>query len=555
LAQKDEPMKNDTITVPFTLDRVDTRSDGKLRLKGVAAVFDSPSEDIGFREQIEPGAFTEALRSDDPMLLWQHDDSKPLARASAGNLLLRETSRGLEFEAELADTSTARDAIALVKSGVVRAMSFAFSMTGGKDKWETRNGESWRIISKIGQLFEISLVSSPAYATTSVQARQLEARATTATRGRLKVKETEAYYPGSPYSYFRDLWMSSHAEWEVTQAVNAGQARVELLSFGEGALPHPVHGGLEEARQRLATVERRDVTAGGAAAGFTPASGSLPTYLAGLFSDAARAEAVVARELPQEPLPPTGMVVYAPRLSTGAAVSVQASEAAANAEGNVDDTSEASAVAYISGQVDVSQQAWDRSADPGFDAVIAQDLGAALGTAIDSQILIGTNANGQTLGLLNTASALSVAATDASPTPAEWIPKTWSAYSSIAGSSGQGVSDLGRFLLILHPRRLAWLHGTVQNSQIIRPDLPGRVIASGSTRTTLGTGTNEDEAWLIVPDMLPIFMGEVKVLASQELAGTLQVRFHARQPFATGFGRAPLSICRISGTAMTAPSL
>ena len=111
-------------------------------------------------------------------------------------------------------------------------------------------------------------------------------------------------------------------------------------------------------------------------------------------------------------------------------------------------------------------------------------------------------ANGQTLGLLNVTSALSVAATDASPTAAEFIPKLWSASSSMAGSSGQGISDLSRFALILHPRQLAWLYGAGQSSQIVRPELPGRIISSGSIRTTLGTGTNEDEAWLIVPDML-----------------------------------------------------
>ena len=243
-----------TITVPLSVVEQDTRSsDGALRLKGTAAVYGSPSVDIGFREVLEPGSLRPAIDDDDIMLLWAHDESQPLARVAAGNLRLTETSRGLEFEAELANTSTARDAIALVKSGVVRAMSFAFSMTGGKDRWETRDGESWRFIERLGRIFEISLVSTPAYTSTNVAARQLvEARATTATRGRPKVKEPDPYLPQSPYSYFRDLATVAHSDATVTKAIDAGIPRVEQFNIGDSALPHPIHGGLEEARRRLA---------------------------------------------------------------------------------------------------------------------------------------------------------------------------------------------------------------------------------------------------------------------------------------------------------------
>jgi hypothetical protein len=41
-------------------------------------------------------------------------------------------------------------------------------------------------------------------------------------------------------------------------------------------------------------------------------------------------------------------------------------------------------------------------------------------------------------------------------------------------------------------------------------------------------------------------------MASEALSGTHQVRFVAYQAFATGFGKAPLAICRIAGTAMSA---
>jgi hypothetical protein len=102
----------------------------------------------------------------------------------------------------------------------------------------------------------------------------------------------------------------------------------------------------------------------------------------------------------------------------------------------------------------------------------------------------------------------------------------------------------------MHPRRLAWLYGAPQNSQSIEPKLPGQVIASGVVASNGGSGTNEDEIYVRVPDLLPIFKRPVEFVVSEELAGTLQVRFVARQPFASGFGRAPKAICRIEGTAL-----
>jgi HK97 family phage prohead protease len=62
---------------------------------------------LGFIEVLERGAFASSLRKGDQVLLWQHDTAQPLARRSAGNLTLEETERGLEFTAELPNTSLA----------------------------------------------------------------------------------------------------------------------------------------------------------------------------------------------------------------------------------------------------------------------------------------------------------------------------------------------------------------------------------------------------------------------------------------------------------------
>jgi hypothetical protein len=110
----------------------------------------------------------------------------------------------------------------------------------------------------------------------------------------------------------------------------------------------------------------------------------------------------------------------------------------------------------------------DRVGEPGFDANLAADLGRALATERERQIMVGSNASGRTLGLLNVTSALSSTADDASPTAQEIITKLGSAYASIAGSSGQGVSDLdrGRRLAsdLLRPRPLHGIGSSQRNA-------------------------------------------------------------------------------------------
>jgi hypothetical protein len=64
------------------------------------------------------------------------------------------------------------------------------------------------------------------------------------------------------------------------------------------------------------------------------------------------------------------------------------------------------------------------------------------------------------------------------------------------------------------------------------------------------------EAFVLLPSELPVFLDPPRVIVDQQgMANTLQVRFIPLQPVASGFGRAPSAICRISGTAFVAPSL
>lgn len=144
-----------------------------MRISGYAAVFNSESENLGgFIETIEPGAFADSLRNDDIVLLNGHDSKQPLARVSAGNLELSEDAAGLKFSALLPDTAGARDLFRLVSDGILKSMSFGFSVAGVEGEYwtEGRNGLLMRTIRR-ANLMEISPVTWPAYPASSVSAR------------------------------------------------------------------------------------------------------------------------------------------------------------------------------------------------------------------------------------------------------------------------------------------------------------------------------------------------------------------------------------------------
>jgi hypothetical protein len=106
-----------------------------------------------------------------------------------------------------------------------------------------------------------------------------------------------------------------------------------------------------------------------------------------------------------------------------------------------------------------------RARCPGFDTVVARDAGRALGAAVHAQLITGTNANGQTLGLVTVTGIKTVTATDACPTSQEVIAKFWTAYDQIA-NGGYGVADVDRYATVLYPSRLAFLYN---NAQAPRP--------------------------------------------------------------------------------------
>jgi len=131
-------------------------------------VFDSPSEPLPFTEFVRPGAFTKTLNDGADVRLLIDHEGVPLARTKSGTLVLEEDSRGLHVEASLdpANPDAAR-VLSAMKRGDLSQMSFAFRTI--KDSFNA--DRTVRELKEV-QLFDVSVVTFPAYEDTVAEVRQ-----------------------------------------------------------------------------------------------------------------------------------------------------------------------------------------------------------------------------------------------------------------------------------------------------------------------------------------------------------------------------------------------
>jgi len=147
--------------------------DGSMKIGGYAATFNSEATGLNFREVIAPGAFTRALASADPIfLLVNHDmEGIPLASTQSGTLSLRQDSTGLYMEATLDPANPkAQELSSAVRRGDMDKMSFAFTVS---PEGQTKDA-GLRTLTDIERLYEVSVVTLPAYDSTSVGMRSAE---------------------------------------------------------------------------------------------------------------------------------------------------------------------------------------------------------------------------------------------------------------------------------------------------------------------------------------------------------------------------------------------
>ncbi len=157
--------------VRSTQSKFETReADGEMYISGYFAVFNSEYEMWpGAVESIADSAFEGAL-ADDIRCLIDHETRLVLGRNKAGTLTLKTDSRGLWGEVRINPND--QDAVNLyerVKRGDVDQCSFGFDIL---DEEFVDRGDSVKWIIKKVKLYEVSVVTFPAYEETSVSARK-----------------------------------------------------------------------------------------------------------------------------------------------------------------------------------------------------------------------------------------------------------------------------------------------------------------------------------------------------------------------------------------------
>lgn len=155
-------------------------SDGKKEIVGYFSVFDSIYKMFeGCTESVAKGAFRESLENNDIRALINHDTTLVLGRNKNNTLTLKEDDKGLWGSIKINEQDL--DAMNLyhrVQRGDVDQCSIGFEILD-EDREQREENEQFMVhfTLKRVNLFEVSVVTFPAYEETSVKARQSQMNA------------------------------------------------------------------------------------------------------------------------------------------------------------------------------------------------------------------------------------------------------------------------------------------------------------------------------------------------------------------------------------------
>jgi hypothetical protein len=236
----------------------------------------------------------------------------------------------------------------------------------------------------------------------------------------------------------------------------------------------------------------------------------IPQYLVDLYAPLARAARPFADACRSRDLPPTGMVVYLPKATTGTTVDEQLTELTDVSDTSYDDTLLAAKVRTNAGKQLVSYQAIDRG-DSTEDTIL-EDLLGAYATGLDAKLL-----NTAATGL--DAVATAVTFTSASPKVEELVSRLGAAAAAVEQSLLN--QQVGATALVMSPARWWWLATELsqQHALVAQPNtsdaaigkvesllyggvprgfvagLP--VIVDANVKSNFGTGTDQDAIYVV----------------------------------------------------------
>lgn len=168
-------MEKEIRTFALTEIRAEADAADQPKITGDAAVYNAISVDLGgFVELIEPGFFEHVLQGD-TRALFNHDENYILGRTTSGTLRLLDHEGGLGFQVDPPATATINDLVMVpMRRGDVNQCSFAFTVAPDGDAWHELPSGKWQRTLKRGgcqELYDISVVTYPAYPQTSAQLR------------------------------------------------------------------------------------------------------------------------------------------------------------------------------------------------------------------------------------------------------------------------------------------------------------------------------------------------------------------------------------------------
>lgn len=165
--KRSKPLKYETRMINLRAE--DLKVEGKIHAK--IASFDSLSQNLGgFYEKISRGAFKKTIQESDIRALLNHNENYVLGRMKSGTIHLEERKDGLYMECDPPDTQWARDLMTSIKRGDIDQCSFGFRIV--KDDYDEDDGKLVRTLNEV-ELFDVSIVTYPAYLNTSASVRSL----------------------------------------------------------------------------------------------------------------------------------------------------------------------------------------------------------------------------------------------------------------------------------------------------------------------------------------------------------------------------------------------
>ncbi len=145
-------------------------------VEGVPIVFEKKCDMGLYEEYISKEALSKCDMKDVRFLVNHNTEMTPLARSRNNNknstmqMEVKDDGMHIRVNLDTENNTEARNLYSAIQRGDVSGMSFMFCVRG--DKWENLDSDyPKRTITDIGQIFEVSAVTFPAYEDTSIKAR------------------------------------------------------------------------------------------------------------------------------------------------------------------------------------------------------------------------------------------------------------------------------------------------------------------------------------------------------------------------------------------------